>query len=271
MSNQKQRYSVLLADFDRDYLRVLKTYVERMDVFDEYELAYDAFEVLTKAREMHPDVLIISVVLANMDGLAVIDILRKEGFNDTRFIVSSVMKTPDLIRIAYKYGVELYFSKPVEFSTFQTRILNLLERSPQGNMSLRLTDNLAIEQQRKLLLAITRELQRIGLPANTKGFKYVRYAIMLVCADSFYLESMMKRLYVAVAEKFNTTVPCVERNIRHAIETGWIRGSVSYIDEVFGYTVDADKGKPTNAAFIATIADRIRLKYAQLFDSENFL
>ncbi len=33
------------------------------------------------------------------------------------------------------------------------------------------------------------------------------------------------------------------------------------IDALFGYTIHAGKGKPTNSEFIALIADRIRLEY----------
>ena len=34
-----------------------------------------------------------------------------------------------------------------------------------------------------------------------------------------------------------------------------------WIDELFGYTINAEKGKPTNSEFIALIADKIRLEY----------
>ncbi|NMB16277.1 MAG: sporulation transcription factor Spo0A, partial [Firmicutes bacterium] len=47
--------------------------------------------------------------------------------------------------------------------------------------------------------------------------------------------------------------------IRHAIETAYIRGNIEFLNEVFAYTVDSQKGKPTNSSFIATLADRIRL------------
>jgi two-component system response regulator (stage 0 sporulation protein A) len=33
------------------------------------------------------------------------------------------------------------------------------------------------------------------------------------------------------------------------------------IDALFGYTIHAGKGKPTNSEFIALIADKIRLEY----------
>jgi len=32
------------------------------------------------------------------------------------------------------------------------------------------------------------------------------------------------------------------------------------MDEIFGYTIDTGKGKPTNSEFIAMVADRIRLR-----------
>ena len=52
----------------------------------------------------------------------------------------------------------------------------------------------------------------------------------------------------------------VERAIRHAIEVAWNRGKLETINSLFGYTVQNDKGKPTNSEFIAIIADKLRLE-----------
>ena len=52
----------------------------------------------------------------------------------------------------------------------------------------------------------------------------------------------------------------MERAIRHAIEVAWTRGKVDTIDELFGYTVNNGKGKPTNSEFVALIADKIRIE-----------
>ena len=51
----------------------------------------------------------------------------------------------------------------------------------------------------------------------------------------------------------------MERAIRHAIEVAWERGNIDVINDMFGYTIQADKGKPTNSEFIALMSDRIRL------------
>lgn len=60
--------------------------------------------------------------------------------------------------------------------------------------------------------------------------------------------------------KFTTTPSRVERAIRHAIEVAWGRGEVDLMENIFGYTVSAAKGKPTNSEFIAMIADKLRLE-----------
>ena len=45
-----------------------------------------------------------------------------------------------------------------------------------------------------------------------------------------------------------------------AIELAWNRGKLETLDALFGYTVQNDKGKPTNSEFIAIIADKLRLE-----------
>ena len=50
------------------------------------------------------------------------------------------------------------------------------------------------------------------------------------------------------------------RAIRHAIEVAWGRGQTEVVESIFGYTVSAAKGKPTNSEFIAMIADKLRLE-----------
>jgi len=63
-----------------------------------------------------------------------------------------------------------------------------------------------------------------------------------------------------IAERFKTTPSRVERAIRHAIEVAWARGQQETVEAIFGYTISAAKGKPTNSEFIAMIADKLRLE-----------
>lgn len=73
------------------------------------------------------------------------------------------------------------------------------------------------------------------------------------------LNSITKTLYPTIAKNHQTTPSRVERTIRYAIEVAWSRGRADVLDELFGYAVNAGKGKPTNSEFIALITDKIRL------------
>lgn len=106
----------------------------------------------------------------------------------------------------------------------------------------------------------TEMIHEVGVPAHIKGYQYLREAICMSVKDVELLNSVTKVLYPSIAKKYQTTASRVERAIRHAIEVAWTRGRLETIEELFGYTVNAGKGKPTNSEFIALIADKIRLE-----------
>lgn len=108
-------------------------------------------------------------------------------------------------------------------------------------------------------MKVTNLLKEMGFPAHIRGYRYVRYAIIYALNNSEALDSMTKDLYLAVAKKFETTSPCVERAIRHAIEVAWDRGDIDVLQRYFGYTIQPGRGKPTNSEFIAMIVDNFRM------------
>lgn len=108
---------------------------------------------------------------------------------------------------------------------------------------------------------VTDMIHEIGVPAHIKGYQYLREAIMMSVNEPDMLGSITKVLYPTIAKKYQTTPSRVERAIRHAIEVAWNRGRMETLDNLFGYTINTGKGKPTNSEFIALIADKIRLQY----------
>ena len=107
---------------------------------------------------------------------------------------------------------------------------------------------------------VTNVIHEVGVPAHIKGYQYLREAIMMVVNDIDIINQITKQLYPEIAQKYRTTPSRVERAIRHAIEVAWGRGEPAMVESIFGYTVSASKGKPTNSEFIAMIADKLRLE-----------
>lgn len=108
-------------------------------------------------------------------------------------------------------------------------------------------------------LKIAETLKELGVPADLSGYFYLRKAIELMVQDMSYMHGITKKLYPDVAKKFNTTPSRAERAIRHAIEVACYRGNIELQHKIFGNTVDANKGKPTNSEFIVTVADWLKM------------
>lgn len=106
---------------------------------------------------------------------------------------------------------------------------------------------------------ITKIMLEVGVPAHLKGYHYLREAIMISGKDMETVSSVTKLLYPEIAKRYRTTEQKVERAIRNAIEVSWGRGNMETFEELFGYSADSGKNRPTNSEYIARIADKVRL------------
>ena len=92
-----------------------------------------------------------------------------------------------------------------------------------------------------------------------RGFTYLSWAAALAAMQEERLGAVRQRLYMPVAERFDTTPQSVERLIRHAIERTADTVGARSIYTFFGNTIDPMRGKPTNAQMLAMVAERVRL------------
>ena len=122
----------------------------------------------------------------------------------------------------------------------------------------RIMDIIAVEDY-VLERYITEIMLDIGVPAHLKGYHYLRDAILLSGKDMEVVSSVNKLLYPTIAKHYKTTDQKVERAIRNAIEVSWSRGNVETFEELFGYSIQQGKNRPTNSEYIARIADKMRL------------
>lgn len=93
----------------------------------------------------------------------------------------------------------------------------------------------------------------LGLSACLLGYDYARLAVSYIVDHAPY-KGITTIVYPHIAQVYQTTPERVEYAIRYAIETAWTRGNCNKINDVFGYTVEFEKGRPTNAEFICTCA-----------------
>lgn len=116
------------------------------------------------------------------------------------------------------------------------------------------------DSDKKLTIIVTNLLHEIGIPANRRGYYYLRTAIIWGMKDVRSIEFITKDLYPNIAKKYGTTPSRVERAIRYSIEGAVVRGNIETIERIFGYTVSSKKGKPTNSEFIAMLVDTLKIR-----------
>lgn len=252
---------------DQDLIRELSRYdfISRdgtMELIGEY---LDGEELYQAILHNQPDLVIMDPLLKSTDGIELMRRMKEEHPEiQTRFILLTTIGTESVIETAFLMGASYYMLKPFDNQILKRRMKQLLlnEELPEKERVLELGEDLEpYVKERNLEGEVTEIIREIGIPAHIKGYQYIREGIMMAVEDPNMLNYITKLLYPTIAKKYKTTSSSVERAIRHAIEVAWSRGKMDVIQELFGYTIHAGKGKPTNSEFIALIADKLRLEY----------
>ncbi len=257
--------NVAIADDNEHTLQLLDTIVSSDRDLKVVGKAGNGEDLMDIIKSKEPDVVLLDIIMPKMDGLTVMDRVNKEpNVKKPAFIVISAVGQEKIAEDAFELGADYFILKPFDNDVVLSRIKhvqNRQERRQKENARGNIYGSRKEYMERNLETDITNLIHEIGVPAHIKGYQYLREAIMMSVQDMEMLGSITKILYPTIAKKYQTTPSRVERAIRHAIEVAWSRGKMDTIDELFGYTVNGGKGKPTNSEFIALIADRIRLEY----------
>jgi two-component system response regulator (stage 0 sporulation protein A) len=259
---------VMVVDDNKRIVMILKEALERENDMEVVGTASDGEEALQKITALKPDVVLLDLIMPKIDGLGVLERIKKAApMMAPEFVVVSAVSQEQVTENAFSLGAAYYILKPFDTRVVISRVRALGQygsSTRQGELPK--VVNTVFENRNKkpedhLEADVTDMIHEIGVPAHIKGYQYLRDAIVLSVNDSEMLGSITKVLYPTIAKRYKTTSSRVERAIRHAIEVAWSRGKVETIEELFGYTVNSGKGKPTNSEFIALISDKIRLEY----------
>ncbi len=254
---------ILIADENSAQRQSLINELRRAG-YTNIEVALNGEEALIKIDRFHPDVAIIDVWLSKLDGIGVIRNSKNLNFGQDKapaFIVVSMVSSQSAFLEATGAGADLCLLKPYNIESLCSHISSLHKNRFSSASATAVSETSAEDRTPDIETQVTKIIHQIGVPAHIKGYQYLRTAILLTVKDSDIINSVTKILYPSVAKKYQTTTSRVERAIRHAIEVAWDRGDVDTLNSYFGYTIQNNRGKPTNSEFIAMIADNLRLQY----------
>ena len=185
-----QGISIIIADGDCELVaKQLLANTSRVDI-KIVDKVTDGESAIESIRKYQPDVVLLDICLPVMDGLGVMETIRDSGdCPETLFVVITSVGSQRLIRCAFDLGASFYVLKPYNSDQLVARLKQMHERKQEilAEMSNDLicipnksmTDNVAnnIESD------VTDIIRDIGIPANIKGYQYIREGIIMAVND----------------------------------------------------------------------------------------
>ena len=200
---------------------------------------------LDEIRRLCPDAVVLDCALLGMDGL--------EALNGFRHMLAPprVLFLQRMGHLEPAKDVDRTLRAPWTAETLLTAAREAAERPLPG---------LAAGWEAQRQAAAGELLDQLNVSPRLKGRAYMQCAAAALACAPQLAASYSERLYPFVAARYQTTPRAVERAIRTAVEDTWLHGRLSAIQALFGLSVDAEKGKPTNAECLSLLAEHVRLR-----------
>lgn len=243
---------IMIADDNKEFCELLKEFINLQEGMELAGTAYNGLEALQMIQQSNPDIVVLDIIMPHLDGIGVLEKLASAN-NKPKIIILTAFGQESVTQRAVELGADYYIVKPFDFNVLATRIRQL-------SNGISTTQYITPQKPKNLDIAVTDIIHEMGVPAHLKGYHYLRDAILMVINEVNLLGAVTKELYPMIAMKYQTTPSRVERAIRHAIELAWDRGNVEMMTKFFGYTINLERGKPTNSEFIAMVADKLHIE-----------
>ena len=206
-------------------------------------------QAVRDALAMQPDFLLLSDMLRGRDGYRALDRLRESAACPPRVLFLCASQDSAWRELALKKGAD----EALFQGCGEQAILNAALRTARLPLP-----GLARFTERARLDITEGLIRRLGVRDTYLGRQdMIAACAALACAPQL-IGSLSRRLYPYVASLRGTTPQAVEKSIRAAVEDTWLRGDLNAIQTLFGMSVDAERGKPTNAEFLSMIAEHAR-------------
>lgn len=258
---EKKILKAILVDNNEEYCKFTKDYFLESSSGVKVVATFGTIDSAIEYIKLgNVDVVLLELVLQNADGYKFIAELNNLKLPNTpKIIVVSALSGEGFIQKAITMGVNYYMVKPVDYTLLENRIVEVV----RGDfISVKDEPSITPVKTKQLDEKITNIFITVGIPAHIKGYQFLREAIKMAIDTPEIINSITKRLYPSIADKFETSASKVERAIRHAIEVAWNRGKIENINSLFGIKVYCSNEKPTNGEFIALVADKMLIEGA---------
>jgi DNA-binding NtrC family response regulator len=123
-SGPMQKPHILIVDDEEKARQNLRNFISPRYDCEIFE-ASDGESAVTKVKAIKPDIILLDIRMPGISGMEAINEIKQLS-PDTRIIVISAWKSPDVATKAMRAGAFDYMDKPVDFKVFQERFESAL-------------------------------------------------------------------------------------------------------------------------------------------------
>jgi two-component system alkaline phosphatase synthesis response regulator PhoP len=122
---------ILIVDDEHDFIELLQYKLAGHG----YELivANDGVHALSQARTQKPNLILLDILLPDLDGLSVCEILRRQPATKKIPIIFMSALTGDITKRTATMQADDFFTKPLDLHRLEKRIGELLNFEPKAN------------------------------------------------------------------------------------------------------------------------------------------
>ena len=119
---------ILIVDDEMDLVELVKFRLAGLGC--EFLVASDGVQALSQARQLKPDLILLDILLPDLDGLSVCEILRRQPATRKIPVIFMSALSGDVTRRTVAMQAEDFFTKPLDLDRLQRRIAGLLNCEP---------------------------------------------------------------------------------------------------------------------------------------------
>ena len=123
---ENSKISVLIADDNKEFCSILSDYLLNQKNIIVTGTAKDGKEALELIQEKEPDLVVLDIIMPHLDGLGVLEQLRKMDLEKKpRVIILSAVGQDKITQQAINLGADYYVVNPFDMDIFTKRIISI--------------------------------------------------------------------------------------------------------------------------------------------------
>src|SRR5271154_501444 len=115
---------ILIVDDEADFIELVK--FRLADLHCQFLVANDGVHALSRARQFKPDLILLDILLPDLDGLSVCEILKRQPATKNIPVIFMSALTSEVTKRTVAMQADDFFTKPLDLPRLVHRIADLL-------------------------------------------------------------------------------------------------------------------------------------------------